>query len=86
MKPYAALLKWNMQTSITKRGQTVVPAYIRKKYGVKEGDTLVWLEDVDGIKVVPVPQDPIRALRGRGQGEGLRQKLLLKRQEDRERG
>ena len=75
-----------MQTSVTKRGQTVVPARIRKKYDIKEGDTLVWLEDVDGIKVVPVPQDPIRALRGRGQGEGLGQKLLLKRQEDRERG
>ena len=75
-----------MQTSVTKRGQTVVPARIRKKYNIKEGDTLVWLEDVDGIKVVPVPQDPIRALRGRGQGEGLGQKLLLKRQEDRERG
>ena len=74
-----------MQTSVTKRGQTVVPAYIRKKYGIKEGDTLVWLEDVDGIKVVPVPQDPIRALRGRGQGEGLGQKLLAKRREDRER-
>ena len=75
-----------MQTSVTKRGQTVVPARIRKKYDIKEGDTLVWLEDVDGLKVVPVPQDPIRALRGRGQGEGLGQKLLLKRQEDRERG
>ena len=75
-----------MRTLITKRGQTIVPAHIRKNYDIKEGDTLVWLEDVDGLKVVPVPQDPIRALRGRGQGEGLGQKLLLKRQEDRERG
>ena len=79
------MLKSVTQTSITKRGQTVVPAHLRKKYDIKEGDMLVWLEDVDGIKVVPVPQDSIRALRGRGQGEGLGHRLLLGREKDRER-
>jgi AbrB family looped-hinge helix DNA binding protein len=74
-----------MQTSVTKRGQTVVPSDIRKKHQIKEGDQLIWLEDEQGIKVIPIPKDPIAALRGRGQGEGLSTKLLTERQEDRER-
>ena len=74
-----------MQTSITKRGQTVVPAIIRKRYAIQEGDHLVWIDDGQTIKVIPVPADPIRALRGRGQGEKLLEALLKSRQEDRQR-
>ena len=73
-----------MQTSVTKRGQTVIPADIRKRYQIKEGDKLVWLEDTIGIKVIPVPSDPITALKGRGQGKELVKKLLADRQQDRE--
>ncbi len=72
-----------LQTLITKRGQTVVPAPIRKKYGIREGDRLVWLDDGEIIKVIPIPADVIRALRGRGRGEKLVDLLLIARQEDR---
>lgn len=34
------------------------------------------------FKVIPVPSDPIRALRGRGEGENLLEALLKSRQED----
>jgi AbrB family looped-hinge helix DNA binding protein len=68
-----------MQTSVTKRGQTIIPLDIRKKYHIEEGDQLVWLEDNDSIKVIPVPKDLIAALRGRGKGEKLTDKLLLVR-------
>jgi AbrB family looped-hinge helix DNA binding protein len=74
-----------MQTSVTKRGQTVIPAPIRKRYGIKEGDQLVWLDDGQTIIVIPVPADPIRALRGRGRGERLVERLLASRREDRDR-
>ena len=74
-----------MLTSITSRGQTVVPAPIRKRYDIQPGDRLVWLDDGENITVVPVPSDPIRALRGRGRGEDLVNKLLARRQEDRAR-
>ena len=75
-----------MQTSITKRGQTVVPAAIRKRYCIHEGDSLVWIDDGTMIRVVPVPRDPIRALRGCGRGEDLVARLLAARREDRDHG
>jgi AbrB family looped-hinge helix DNA binding protein len=74
-----------MQTAVTKRGQTVIPAQIRKKYHIQPGDHLVWLDDGQAIKVVPVPADTIRALRGRGRGERLVERLLTARREDRAR-
>jgi AbrB family looped-hinge helix DNA binding protein len=74
-----------MQTAVTKRGQTVIPALIRKRYHIEEGDSLVWIDDGTSIRVVPVARDPIRALRGRGRGELLVDRLLANRAEDRAR-
>lgn len=73
-------------TAVTRRGQTVIPAAIRRRYGIKEGDRLVWLDDGSTIRVVPIPSDPIAALRGVGKGEGLVDELLADRQRDRESG
>jgi AbrB family looped-hinge helix DNA binding protein len=72
-----------MQTAVTKRGQTVIPAAIRRRYHIEEGDYLMWLDDGTGIRVIPIARDPIRALRGRGQGEALVEKLMNARREDR---
>ena len=74
-----------MQTAVTKRGQTVIPAPIRKHYRIHEGDSLVWIDDGETIRVIPVAQDPIKALRGSGRGEPLTERLLVQRQEDRTR-
>ena len=74
-----------MQTAVTKRGQTVIPAQIRKRYQIRPGDYLVWLDDGQTIKVIPVPADSIHALRGRGRGERLVERLLVTRSKDRER-
>ncbi len=73
------------QTLVSKRGQTVIPAPIRKRHSIKEGDRLVWIDDGQVIKVIPVPADPIQALRGRGQGENLMELLKEYRKEERER-
>jgi AbrB family looped-hinge helix DNA binding protein len=64
-----------MQTAVTKRGQTVIPAAIRKRCHIQEGDYLVWLDDGASIRVVPVARDPISALRGSGRGERLADEL-----------
>jgi len=74
-----------MQTSVTKRGKTVIPAPIRKRYQINEGDSLVWIDDGETIRVIPVAQDAIRALRGSGRGEPLTERLLANRAADRAR-
>ena len=74
-----------MQTAVTRRGQTVIPALIRKRYRIREGDSLVWIDDGETIRVIPVAQDPIGALRGSGRGEPLTERLLVRREEDRAR-
>lgn len=72
-------------TVITRRGQTVVPAAIRRRHGLSDGDRLYWIDDGTTIRVVPVPEDPVEALTGCGDGEGLVETLLEDRAEDRER-
>jgi len=51
---------------------------------IGQGTKLVWLDDGETIRVVPVPADLLQALRGRGRGEKLVEKLLTARREDRE--
>jgi AbrB family looped-hinge helix DNA binding protein len=73
-----------MKTSVSRRGQTVIPSPIRKRYGIADGSQLVWLDDGQTIKVVPVADDPIKALRGRGRGMNLTERLLADRKKDRD--
>ena len=74
-----------MRTTVTKRAQTVVPAEIRARYEIKGGDLLEWIDDGKSIKVIPIPRDPVAALRGSARGEGLTAKLLESRDDDRKR-
>lgn len=73
-----------MQTAVTKRGQTVIPAAIRKRYQIDNGTHLVWLDDGETIRVVPVTDNPLQLLRGRGRGEKLTERLLSERRKDRD--
>lgn len=73
-------------TAVTRRGQAVIPAAIRRRYGIEEGDRVVWLDDGTTIRIVPIPSDPIAALRGSGKKEGLVEELLADRQKDRNSG
>ena len=75
-----------MTSIISVRGQTVVPTVIRKRYNITPQTRLEWLDDGHSITVVPIPANPIKALRGRFKGKGLSTALLKSRSEDRRRG
>lgn len=70
-----------METTLTERGQTAVPARIRKRFALKPGQKLEWAEDGKVIYVLPVAEDPIKAFRGSSQ-TGLTEALLRSRRED----
>ena len=71
-----------METTLTERGQTAVPAKIRKAFKLKVGQKLEWVEDGKVIYVLPVSENPIRAFWGSSKGSGLTQALLRARRED----
>lgn len=65
--------------------QTVIPAAIRRRCHIDGSVHLVWLDDGETIRVAPVPNDPLQALRGRGRGERLTERPLAERKADRDR-
>ncbi|PYQ58362.1 MAG: AbrB family transcriptional regulator [Acidobacteria bacterium] len=68
-----------MTTSINGKGRTTIPAVIRKRHQIKEGDRLVWLDDGETIRIVLISTNPLAALRGSGKGENLLSLLLQDR-------
>jgi AbrB family looped-hinge helix DNA binding protein len=70
-----------MRSTITERGQTVIPAEIRRRFRLSPADRLEWVVEPQGIRVVPVAANPIEAFRGQGKGGGT-QRLLSDRREE----
>lgn len=73
-----------METTVTERGQTAIPAEIRRRYNLKPHTKLMWLQTRNGLTIVPVSAEPIQALRGRFKGSKLVRSLLEERKRERE--
>ena len=71
-----------IKTKVTQRGQTVVPAEIRRQFGIGDDSSLLWDSDGKTITVIPAPADPIRNMRGFSRGHNLRKALIRSRKED----
>lgn len=74
-----------MLSTVSTRGQTVIPAEIRKRHRLKPKVRLQWIDDGKVIMVVPISDDPIASFRGKSKDKGLVQALLKGRKEERER-
>ncbi len=70
-----------MVTTLSDRGQTSIPARIRKRFKLKANQRLEWAEDGKVIYVIPVAKDPIAAFRGSAP-KGVTRALLARRRED----
>ncbi len=50
--------------TVTSKSMVNIPASIRKKYGIKEGDKVAFLETEHGVTLIRIP--PLRELYGSG--------------------
>lgn len=74
-----------MQTTATVKGQIVIPAPLRRKYGIKKG-TKIYVRDEDGrIVLQPITREFVRGLRGVLKGTGALEELMAERGRDRKR-
>lgn len=71
-----------MRSTITARGQTVIPAEIRKFFHLSPADRLEWVIEHGSIRVIPVRKNPIEAFRGSSKRKGATARLLADRAAD----
>jgi len=69
-------------STVTTKGQLVIPSKLRRKYAIKEGTRVAFLEQENRLVLQPVTPEYIRSLRGSLRGEPSALKALL---EDRKR-
>lgn len=69
-------------STVTTKGQLVIPSKLRRKYSIKEGTQVVFLEQKNRLVLQPLTPEFIRSLRGSLKGEPPVLKGLL---EDRKR-
>ena len=72
------------QAKISSKGWVVIPAALRKRYGLTPG-TIVHFDEVDGKLVITKPEASFREARGMlPANPSLTQELLAERAKDRE--
>lgn len=74
-----------METYATVKGQIVIPAELRRKYGIKAGTKIMFIDNDDSITIKPVTEESIKQLRGSLKGKGVLQALMDERRKDIER-
>ena len=74
-----------METYATSKGQVVIPAELRKKYGIKAGTRFVVTDDGEVIILRPITREYIRSLRGFLKGSDALQILEQERMKEKDR-
>jgi len=61
-----------MEARVTSRGRVVIPASLRRKYGLKSGTRVVIRDEGDQIVLVPLTENLVHSLRGMLRGAGMK--------------
>jgi len=62
---------------VTTKGQLVIPARLRRRFGIKKGTIIAFAEDGRRLILQPVTREFIRGLRGSLKGEPSALDILL---------
>lgn len=69
---------------MSEKGQVVIPAELREKYGWTRGDQFAVEDRGDAVVLLPLPKNPVLALRGKLRGhDKLTEALLAERATER---
>ncbi len=72
-------------STVTTKGQLVIPSKLRRKFGIRKGTQVAFIEEDHRIILQPLTPEFIRSLRGSLKGEPSALKLLLEdRKQERE--
>jgi len=71
-----------METYATVKGQVVIPAALRRKYGIKKGTKLIVTDTEGGIMLKPVTEQYLKNLQGSLKGKGGLEALVEERRKD----
>ena len=74
-----------METYATVKGQIVIPAALRRKYGIKAGTKITVINTGEAIVLKPVNEESLKRIQGRLKGAGVLKALLEERRKDAER-
>lgn len=67
-----------LKGKVSAKGWVVIPAVLRKRFGIKPGASVVFQEAPDGIVLIPETRDPVDALFGKLAGKTSLTDALLK--------
>jgi AbrB family looped-hinge helix DNA binding protein len=56
-------------STVTTKGQLVIPSKLRRKYSIKEGTQVAFLEQENRLVLQPLTSEFVRSLRGSLKGE-----------------
>jgi AbrB family looped-hinge helix DNA binding protein len=70
--------------TVTTKGQLVIPSKLRRKYGIREGTQVAFVEEENRLILQPLTREFIRSLRGALKGGSGLDILLEERKRDRE--
>jgi AbrB family looped-hinge helix DNA binding protein len=72
-------------STVTTKGQLVIPSKLRRKYAIRKGTQVAFLEEENRLVLQPLTPEFIRSLRGSLKGEPSAMKILQEeRKRDRE--
>ena len=70
---------------VTSKGQLVIPSKMRRKFGIKPGTRVNFYEEEDGIKLIPITPEVVKANIGFLGKEGdLLKALMEEKKKERE--
>jgi AbrB family looped-hinge helix DNA binding protein len=78
-------METEMETYATVKGQIVIPAELRRKYGIKNGTKIIITDTGDAIVLKPITEQYLKNLQGSLKGKGGLKVLVEERRKGKER-